>query len=41
MSHIKITHLRWLIAFVLFAAAVLNYIDRSLLGLLAPSIQNE
>ena len=41
MSHIKIPHLRWLIAFALFAAAVLNYIDRSLLGLLAPSIQKD
>lgn len=37
----KIPHLRWLIAFALFAAAVLNYIDRSLLGLLAPSIQKD
>ncbi|WP_298288873.1 MFS transporter [Novosphingobium sp.] len=35
----KIPHLRWVIAFLLFAAAVLNYVDRSLLGLLAPSIQ--
>ena len=30
---------RWLIAGMLFLAAVLNYIDRNLLGLLAPTIQ--
>ncbi len=35
----KIPHLRWLIAFLLFLAALLNYIDRSVLGLLAPTIQ--
>jgi ACS family hexuronate transporter-like MFS transporter len=38
---IKIPHLRWLIAFALFLAAVLNYIDRSVLGLLAPTIQKD
>ena len=37
----KIPHLRWLIAFALFLAAVLNYIDRSVLGLLAPTIQKD
>jgi ACS family hexuronate transporter-like MFS transporter len=37
----KIPHLRWLIAFALFLAAVLNYIDRSVLGLLAPTIQRD
>jgi ACS family hexuronate transporter-like MFS transporter len=33
--------LRWWIAFALFLAAVLNYIDRSVLGLLAPTIQKD
>ncbi|MFO1521608.1 MAG: MFS transporter [Kiritimatiellia bacterium] len=37
----KIPHLRWLIAFALFLAAVLNYIDRSILGLLAQTIQDD
>jgi len=37
----KIPHLRWLIAFALGLAAVLNYIDRSVLGLLAPTIQKD
>lgn len=37
----KIPHLRWLIAFALFLAAVLNYLDRSILGLLAPTIQKD
>jgi len=33
--------MRWVIAFALFLAAVLNYIDRSVLGLLAPTIQKD
>lgn len=37
----KIPHLRWWIAFALFLAAVLNYIDRSILGMLAPTIQKD
>ncbi|MDD5350476.1 MAG: MFS transporter [Chthoniobacteraceae bacterium] len=37
----KIPHLRWLIAVALLMAAVLNYIDRSVLGLLAQTIQND
>ena len=37
----KIPHLRWLIASLLCVAAVLNYIDRSVLGLLAPTIQKD
>ncbi len=35
----KIPNLRWLIAGALCLAAVLNYIDRGVLGLLAPTIQ--
>lgn len=31
---------RWLVAFALFAAALLNYIDRNVLGLLATTIQH-
>ena len=37
----KIPHLRWAIAFALFLAAVLNYIDRSILGMLAPTMQKD
>jgi ACS family hexuronate transporter-like MFS transporter len=37
----KIPYLRWLIALGLGLAAVLNYIDRNVLGLLAPTIQQE
>jgi ACS family hexuronate transporter-like MFS transporter len=37
----KIPHLRWVIAFALFLAAVLNYIDRSVLGLVAPTMQKD
>jgi len=40
-ARFRIPHLRWLIAFALFLAAVLNYIDRSVLGLLAPTIQKD
>ena len=40
-STFKIPHLRWLVAFALGLAAVLNYIDRSVLGLLAPTIQKD
>jgi ACS family hexuronate transporter-like MFS transporter len=37
----KIPHLRWLIAFALFLAALFNYIDRSVVGNLAPTIQKD
>jgi len=37
----KIPYLRWWIAVALLFAAVLNYIDRSVLGLLANTIQKE
>lgn len=37
----KIPYLRWWIAVALFLAAVLNYIDRSVLGMLAPTIQKD
>ncbi len=37
----KIPHLRWWIASALFLAAVLNYIDRNVLGVLAPRIQQD
>lgn len=37
----KKSPLRWVIAVALLLAAVLNYIDRSVLGLLAPTIQKE
>jgi len=38
---IKIPHFRWLIAAMLCFAAILNYLDRSMLGLLAPAIQKD
>ena len=37
----KVPHLRWLVAFALFSAALLNYVDRNVLGLLAVSIQKD
>lgn len=37
----KIPCLRWLVAFALFSAALLNYLDRNVLGLLAVSIQKD
>ena len=40
-SRLRIPGLRWWIVGMLFLAAVLNYIDRSLLGLLAPTIQKD
>ena len=36
---IPIPHLRWLIGGMLFLAAILNYIDRQALSILAPTIQ--
>ncbi len=41
LREFKIPHLRWWIAVALFLAAVLNYIDRNVLGLLAPTIQKD
>ena len=38
---LKVPYLRWLVAFALFSAALLNYIDRNVLGLLAVTIQND
>lgn len=40
-SALRIPGLRWIIATMLFLAAMLNYIDRVILGLLAPTIQKE
>lgn len=37
----RIPHLRWVIAGMLFFAAVLNYIDRQALSILAPTIQKD
>lgn len=37
----KIPNLRWLVAFALFMAALLNYTDRNSLGLLASTIQKD
>ena len=38
---IKIPHLRWLVAFTIFGAVLLNYVDWNVLGLLAVSIQKD
>ena len=37
----KIKHLRWYICGLLFFATVVNYIDRQVLGTLAPELQNK
>jgi MFS transporter, ACS family, hexuronate transporter len=37
----KIPHLRWWIVGMLFLAAILNYLDRQVLSILAPSIQKD
>ncbi|MBX3278596.1 MAG: MFS transporter [Acidobacteria bacterium] len=37
----KIRHLRWYICGLLFLATTINYIDRQVLGILAPDLQNE
>jgi ACS family hexuronate transporter-like MFS transporter len=37
----KIRHLRWSIAFLLFASTVINYIDRQALSILAPVLTKE
>ncbi|MGB7156525.1 MAG: MFS transporter [Tepidisphaeraceae bacterium] len=37
----RIPHLRWVIAAMLFLAAILNYVDRQALSILAPTIQAE
>ena len=37
----KVPYLRWLVAFALFMAALLNYVDRNVLGLLATTIQKD
>jgi ACS family hexuronate transporter-like MFS transporter len=37
----RIPHLRWWIAAMLFLASVLNYLDRQTLSILAPTIQRE
>jgi len=38
---LKVPYLRWIVAFALFFAALLNYVDRNVLGLLAVSIQKD
>ena len=37
----KLPGIRWMIAFMLFLAAILNYIDRQTLSILAPTIQKD
>jgi ACS family hexuronate transporter-like MFS transporter len=38
---VKIGHYRWVICALLFFAAAINYIDRQVLGILAPDLQKE
>ncbi|MCX6968503.1 MAG: MFS transporter [Verrucomicrobia bacterium] len=38
---IKVPYMRWIVAFALFSAALLNYVDRNVLGLLAATIQKD
>jgi ACS family hexuronate transporter-like MFS transporter len=40
-SGFKIRHLRWYICGLLFLATTINYIDRQVLGILAPDLQRE
>ncbi len=40
-SGFKIKHLRWYICGLLFFATTINYIDRQVLGILAPDLQTE
>jgi MFS transporter, ACS family, aldohexuronate transporter len=40
-SRFKIRHLRWYICGLLFFATTINYIDRQVLGILAPDLQRE
>src|SRR5262245_22758199 len=39
MSETKIGNYRWFIAFLLFAATTINYIDRQIFGLLKPELE--
>ena len=41
LSGYKIRHLRWYICGLLFLATTINYIDRQVLGILAPDLQRE
>ncbi|HPI73471.1 MAG TPA: MFS transporter, partial [bacterium] len=40
-SSFKIKHLRWYICALLFFATTINYIDRQVLGILAPDLEVE
>jgi len=40
-ARFKIPHLRWYICGLLFLATTINYIDRQVLGILAPDLQRE
>jgi ACS family hexuronate transporter-like MFS transporter len=35
----KMTHVRWVICALLFFATTINYVDRGVLGVLAPELQ--
>ena len=37
----KLKNYRWLIVFLLFTATTINYLDRQIIGLLKPTLENE
>src|SRR5713226_5386928 len=37
----RISHYRWVICALIFAATVINYIDRQMIGVLKPTLQHE
>ena len=37
----RISHYRWVICALIFAATVINYIDRQMIGVLKPTLQQE
>jgi ACS family hexuronate transporter-like MFS transporter len=37
----NVGRVRWLVVLLLFAATVINYVDRQMIGLLKPTLQNE
>jgi ACS family hexuronate transporter-like MFS transporter len=40
-GHIKVGNFRWTIVALIFLATTINYVDRQVIGILAPTLQNE
>src|SRR3954470_20918590 len=38
---VKVGYVRWIIVALLFAATAINYVDRQMIGLLKPTLQDE